>query len=299
MKIVNVEQGTDPWHEWRADKWMASEASIIMGVAPSWYGVKSWIGLMLSKGGLGNDPTEWSERMMEVGRENEAKVLEKWNASDRYSVPFVPMCGETEQPDRSFAASFDGYLPIGPARVPEWVEIKCPTKQAKWHHNVRYWGDIPEYHRVQMLAQFATLDVDEAVGHFVVGGPNGDVRITHLFQRSECEGAIEELASEWRRFWAGENQHLIPTGWPGAVRRYQAAHAAQAQAKARVDEARARLLALADGREVDAFGASIKKQVNKGRLSETLMKEDGIDTDKYRVKPTESWVVRLKKDGDD
>ena len=299
MKIVNVEQGTAPWHAWRADKWMASEASIVMGVAPSSYEVKSWIGLMLSKGGLGNDPTEWSERMLEFGHEHEAAALARVNASDRYDVPFAPVCGETEQPGRAFAASFDGYLQMGPARVPEWVEIKCPTSRAKWHHNLRYWGDIPEHHRTQMLAQFATLDVDEAVGHFVVGGPNGGAWITHLFRRSECEDAIEELASEWRRFWSGETQHTIPTGWPGAVRRYQAAHAAQVKAKVRMDEARARLLELADGREVYGFGASIKKQVTKGRLSETLMKADGIDANKYRGKPTESWVVRLNKEEDD
>ena len=291
MRKMNFEQGSQPWRDWRANKWMASEAASILGLQPSWHRTKSWADLWVAKSGLDDDPSAMAASMMAAGHKHEAETRDVMNKLRL--VPFEPACGETEHETWRFAASFDGYVARGSHGVAEWLEVKCPSSRASWHKGIEKWEDIPEHYRIQMLAQFATMDEKEAICHFVIGGPHGDQWLDKFFQRSECEEEIQHLAHEWQRFWKGEAQCVIPKGWAKAASRYRQAALKEMAAKQAASDAKRKLLELANFNEVVADGVSVKQQTRKGSISQKLMIDAGLDPDDFRNYATKSWVVRM------
>lgn len=102
MQLLELDQGTDAWHEARAKHYCASEAPIIMGVSRH---MKRTEFLMMKATGQQKEFSEWVTRnLLEKGHEAEAKarpLVEAIIGEDLYPVVGVSDCGK-------YLASFDG-----------------------------------------------------------------------------------------------------------------------------------------------------------------------------------------------
>ena len=119
MKIVNFEQGTDEWLQWRRNKPTASRAGTIMGCSP--WKPKTWDDLHVEMAGFEEEHSEFVLRMFEQAHAKEKECRE-------YLYPdFEPVCLEQGK----FTSSLDGICPVKEIEVKQrydWIEIKCPYK---------------------------------------------------------------------------------------------------------------------------------------------------------------------------
>lgn len=102
MQLLELQQGTDAWHEARAKHYCASEAPIIMGVSRH---TKRTEFLAMKATGQVREFSDWVQRnLLDKGHEAEAKarpVVEAIIGEEFYPVVGVSECGR-------FLASFDG-----------------------------------------------------------------------------------------------------------------------------------------------------------------------------------------------
>lgn len=102
MQLLELQQGTDAWHEARAKHFCASEAPIIMGVSRH---TKRTEFLALKATGQVREFSDWVQRnLLDKGHEAEAKarpVVEAIIGEEFYPVVGVSECGR-------FLASYDG-----------------------------------------------------------------------------------------------------------------------------------------------------------------------------------------------
>ena len=117
MQLVNLEQRTPAWHEWRKSGWTATEASILMGLSK----FDSIHDLWELKLGLKSAPDLSRVPAVQYGVAHEDDCRRCWE--DRHGLKATAVCGEcSEHP--LFRASFDG---LTSENVP--VECKCIPKR--------------------------------------------------------------------------------------------------------------------------------------------------------------------------
>ena len=286
MNIIPLEQGSEAWLEWRASRWMASEAAIIMGCQPSWAEVTTWEDLRLQKAGL-FERSEKLERMGAHGHAGEASQLATLNAD--MDCVFEPACVEATV--SHLAASLDGLYVDGEGAV-SWAEIKTPTARAKWHVGIKRFEDIPAHYQWQLIHQFAALGVEEAFCHFRAGP---DVATGHPFSIKEFGERIDRLTSEWLRFSLGESRVKKVGGneWAWWAAEYRSSKEEADAADSRAKEARNMLISLGHGQPAEGHGVKLAKSTRAGAIDTKAMATDGIDVEKYRKPGVESWTIRL------
>ena len=288
MKTVDLEQGTDAWLEWRASRWMASEAAIIMDACPNWFAAKTWDDLRLQKAGLWEND-ERAEKAFAHGHKMEP-VARAFLA--KHGIVGQPACGENSAVPR-LAASFDMLSDDF------WVEIKCPMSKRSKLLDVYAWKDLPAYYQWQMIHQYATIGKNPMVGYFCAYINDTTYRLCKWHFPSVLETssppipAIEDLLEGWERFEAGESQDNTDPEWAKWAGVYRQ-HAQNMKAeKAHLDDAKEALLRLAGGKASKGSGVSVSPVTRAGTVDAKAMQEAGIDVDSFRKPAVESWTVRL------
>ena len=262
MKRVELEQGTPAWLAWRSSRWMASEAAIVMAAAPSWYTNRTWEELRIAKVGLAPEPSEYVQAMFQHGHDHEERAR-NW-ASQGTGYQFEPACIEGDR--GKFAASLDGIAEGEWA----WLEIKCVTPQARWHHTIQHDLELPEYIRWQLLGQWAALDQCELMRCYLAiwdeKNPeysriiNIDIEeLAHPF--GQKTSLIDDLEATWRRFEGG-----LDPAWATWAERWKTGVALRETVQERIDEAARELLRIADGHEVQACGVRATTTTRKGTI---------------------------------
>ena len=175
-RIVNLEQGSAEWLEFRKNKIMASEAPIIMGVSP-WSTVKK-----LWEEKLDLKETQASNRYMQRGNELEPVARQVYESLTNTEVSPVVVVSEKYP---WMGASLDGLSACG-TRV---VEIKCPGKK---DHDIAASGKIPEKYYPQLQHQLAVLSVDSIdyfsfneESHYLVTVQRDDDYIKEMIKREQ------------------------------------------------------------------------------------------------------------------
>lgn len=242
--IIELEQGSGLWLDWRRTKRMASESPVVTRRSP----YQSWTGLRDIKRGASTQQTA----AMAHGHayEHEARM---WAAAETGHL-FEPVCVEKGD----YAASLDG---IDGSSL---VEIKCPFKGREsdtWKFAER--GLISPLYDDQVIHQ---LEVSGAeVCYFAVY--DAATKRGILIERRPDVEAWKKLAAQWDEFWAW---HLTDdpdpaknlrtdADWIASAALY-AASKRQADYYAKIaEEQRARLLELSGG--VNAEGAGVKVSV--------------------------------------
>ncbi len=137
-KIIDLEQGSQEWLEFRRFKIGASLAPVIMGVSPFQTPLQLWEEIMLNE-------TKQSNEAMRKGNRLEPKAR-KW-MNEAYNTCYEPAVLQSIE-HRDIIASLDGYIET--QAEPLILEIKCPGKTA---HEQAIQEEIPEYYFPQLQHQ--------------------------------------------------------------------------------------------------------------------------------------------------
>jgi putative phage-type endonuclease len=186
MKIVNLQQRTREWLQWRRNKIMASDAPIIMGVSP----YKKIDKLYDEKIKCYEEP---KTNYMQRGIDLEPIALRKFE--EETGLIMFPAVGISDEIDW-MAASFDGMTIEGDAIV----EIKSPKRQ---DHNMAVLGNVPIHYMPQIQHQIFVSGLDFAY-FYSFDGTDGVI-----IEVKRDQEFIEKMLDEEKAFW-----HCLQTFTP-------------------------------------------------------------------------------------
>ena len=293
MKKVDLEQGSPEWHEWRASRWMASEAAIVMGRAPTWFQTRSWDDLMIAKMGLAPEPSEFVKARMQRGHELEPEARQ-W-AIDATGYQFEPTC--IEGSIGKFAASLDGLAQGA------WLEIKCVSPEAKWHHKIERDLDIPEYIRWQLLGQWAALGRAPLQCYLAIWDEHHPeysrlIGVDIEALAFDDHDLILELETMWKAF-----DEMPDSPWPAWAQKWHYAVKKRDEAQFWVDECARELLKIADGKDMQGCGVKATTTTRRGSIDWQGFARDQWrenrdileEAELYRRKSTTSTMIKAVK----
>ena len=163
MRLVELDQNTEEWLDWRRSKLSASNAGVIMLSTPSWMPVRTWEALR------GRSEPEARSEFLDLAAEHGQKT--EPIARARFAPDLPAVCAEMDEDDR-FAASLDGWNP----ETNTWLEIKCPMVGRRSKHLMQwktFEGDridrrIQSHVWWQLVHQAAVVGDPSATCQFVV-----------------------------------------------------------------------------------------------------------------------------------
>lgn len=196
MKIIDFEQTSESWLEWRQNGIGASDVGVIMGVDP----YKSPKRLWKEKCGYGS-PIR-SNFAMEHGRKNESVAREKFNK--HLGLDTIPVCIEDDREGYSFCrASLDGW----DSRAEVLIEVKCPVSAQKIH-DLKESEKLPDHWHYQMQWQIGIARPSEEWGFFVLyDARDGEL----IWWKVPFEEEIFlQLQKEATKFWESIRKGICP-----------------------------------------------------------------------------------------
>ncbi len=300
MRIANIEQGAAEWHAWRAERLMASEAPIVMECAPNWWETRTWTDLRALKTGFTKEPPARIHAMRKHGRAAEAGARAELEAKTGFA--FTPICGEAENEQLPFAASFDG---VSLSR--SWCEIKCPAvgKRSKLWRAMAHdapareilAGDLAHYWW-QLVHQAIVFGLPTARCYFAcsiaaanTAAEGETLRILEI--EADCLLVdADRLKEAWQHFEDDtfDRMNRLDSAWLAAAAAWVAARDNARTAAAVEKNARAELIDLAGatsaaggGVRVTRVEASLKTVTNWRAVFDALAEHFDLDDDTRRV----------------
>lgn len=293
MKIVNIEEHTEAWHEWRATGCNASSAPAVMG--ESTYFPKTPFQLYQKETG---QKEVFVNDAMKDGHKYEPVVLQMINdaADITGSEPYVKALGEkdieTEDGPVKMLASFDGYQKENSLRV---VEIKTTVKDSKiWEcgERVYYW---------QMVHQAIVADVSKV--QFVAYAKDTDeirINTVHISEESKVK-----LIKEWKKYSDCINSFTQPeltkddyveTDDEDFVKKAEIYNSYK-EKKSAIDDAmaeiKAELIEMTGGAPTKGGGITVYPVNRKGNVQYKKIPElKDVDLEKYRAKSSSYWAIK-------
>ncbi|MBK6470321.1 MAG: YqaJ viral recombinase family protein [Betaproteobacteria bacterium] len=282
--IVQLVQGSAAWLEHRRGLRNASETPAVMGISP-------WM-------------TPYQLWLLKTGRA-EAEV----NEAMRRGTALEPLArhayevetGLVMQPlvlqDGDYSASVDGMTLEGDLIV----EIKCPYRgqgSALWQQVEG--GEVPVYYAAQVQHQLMVSGA-ELAHLFVYDGQQGLLREV----RPDL-AMFDRIRAAWDAFAVfldsdtpppladADSRQRDDEGWMQAALAFQAAKAEADQAAARVESARAALVALATHPKETGAGVSVTRFWKAGGVDyKKVVELRGVDLERYRSKAREEVRVSV------
>lgn len=296
FKLLNLQQKTQEWLDYRATRITSTDAAAILGVSP-W---DSPLSLYYAKKGMA--PPKYVNEAMKRGAELEDQALEKYTAVTGYKSLMVPMCVESlEYP--WMMTSLDGLE----MDMQSAVEIKCPGERV---FNEIFEGRIPEYHTIQ--CQFHLLVTGfEKIDYFAYY--NDKFMLMSIFRDQPLiDKIIEKCGDFYENLCTNTPPDALPTDavvrsdveWALASEDYLAVkkdinkileHLEGLKQKEK--ECKERLKELANFGSATGCGVKLTRVETVGEID--YSKIDGIqniDLEKYRKEPRVSWrITELSK----
>lgn len=284
MILVNLEQKSQEWYEYRKNKFNASEAGAVMGVNP--YRPKNQFELAHLKYG---DLEIFETERMRAGTEAEPIIREFVNKHLAFSS-FEPCVGVWDKDER-FSASFDGYdealneiLEIKNSKI-EFEKVK-DTKKPSEH----YFMQIQH----QLLVSGAFLC------HFAVRNPESGEII--LIEVKPDKMTQISLASEWKKFeklYKGKKLEPLEviSEDPELLNISEKLQELQLKAKeieAQMKPLKEQAIKLANGHTTKCNGLLVYATTRKiTNYQQVLSDLDIANIDDKYIKTTTSWAVRI------
>ncbi|SCA63073.1 hypothetical protein SCG7086_AI_00180 [Chlamydiales bacterium SCGC AG-110-P3] len=274
--MMELQQNTDEWLEFRRKKIGSSDAPIIMGKSP-W---KTPHQLWEEKTGVGTKDVSYESKAMQRGKFLEPEARKKFEEETGLVVwPDVLI-----HPEHDFMiASLDGITMDGKTAV----EIKCPGAKT---HQMAVDGEVPEHYRIQMQHQMMVVGV-ETMYYFSFDGTQGVI----LEIRRDQE-MIDSLVTCETAFYKCMTEFNSPSPPREDIEWQQRANhwrEIQLQKKRVTDEeklCRQNLIQLAKGKSSYGSGLRVTKVLGKGRvIYDNVPELKSVDLEQYRSPPRESW----------
>lgn len=288
MKIVNFEQGSQDWLNWRRGLLTATDAPMLLGVSPYATPYKGW----QRKLGLIAEQTETEP--MRRGKRDEP-IARDWFIKE-YGIQMDPCCVESDE-FNFIGASLDGLSPCGKYLL----EIKSNGDQ--YHFGLK--DGPPEFHFCQMQHQYLACDNIPEICFYLSWNKSGPIVKEIKLDNVWMQDYIPQAREFWRRVVFHEapvmtnkdykdmNESSI---WYSYANEYRKACEQIKTLEEAKDNYKKELVNLCG--EDSCFGAGIKvmKRVNKGRVDyESIPELIGINVEKYRKSSFSSWTIMLEK----
>ena len=161
---VNLEQGSSEWLDYRRDRIMASDVSVIMGDNP-W---KSPLNLYNDK--ISGESAFFNSAMQ---RGQKLEPMARGWAINKFKTLFIPNVYQHGK-HHWLGASLDGISFDGKT----CIEIKCGLKS----HELAKEGVIPEYYKWQMLCQMEVMNLDKI---YYISYQSDDDVIMMVYERDD------------------------------------------------------------------------------------------------------------------
>lgn len=251
MTVIELEQGSQTWLDWRMNRRMASETPAVTRRSP----YQNWEGLRNVKRGQQTKQTA----AMAHGHANEHAVR-LWAASET-GMLFVPVCVE----DGDYAASLDGLE--GRAIV----EIKAPYKGKQsdtW--KLAEQGLIRPDYDDQVIHQLAVSGAD--VCYFTVYDAESKRGI--ILERRFDADLWAKLQKQWDEFWTWHmtddpdpaKNVRTDSDWAQFAAIYTAAKRQADHFAKLADMARADLIGLAGDESAEGYGVKVSRFEKAGSV---------------------------------
>jgi putative phage-type endonuclease len=292
LEIVDVEQGSEEWHEYRQGKRPASITPMLMGTSKFQDAADAYDAMQ----GEQEDAPSFVEKIRDWGNRMEPKARAK--LSEILGQPVFPVVGHRGQ----YSASLDGFVVVGGKRI--GYEIKAPFSGARsqtWKAAVK--DQIEPGYADQIEHQVQVFDLDEAYLFVYVDDTNW-----RLEQYRYRDGRWEEIEKGWVQF---VKRHLETftrpnpyaeredSEWSIAAGIFVNAKNALDDAEKVVEEARERLIKLADGKKSSGFGVAVNIYPKRGALDYKAALEfyaPEVEVEPFRKAPSTVTSVNILKE---
>lgn len=290
MKIINLEQNTTEWLEFRKNKIGASDAVIIMGDSPWTTPLQLW------ERKLGFSLEQPESRAMSEGKRLESVAREAFEKE--MSLNFPAMVGISDSHEWMMA-SFDGLNKRAA------VEIKVPGEK---DHTEACRGNIPKKYRYQLQHQLAVADLDmlyyysfDAMRYRLDGEWQGII-----IEVERDQEMIDKMIEEEIKFLKclttctppelSEKDYNLrhDKEWNFATRNWISANENLKLAEIQEKEMRHQLMEACHSMNSRGCGVKVQKIMRKGSVDYSKITElKEIDLEQYRKPVAESWRIIL------
>lgn len=282
IELIDLQQGSPEWHEFRLKGLGASDAPIYMGVSP-W---ESPYGLWQQKLGLKKGPEE--NDAMRRGKEKEEIARKEFETQSGISVK--PVVIKNREYPHLFT-SMDGI----DSSFTKAVEIKVP---GKIDHESAMDGIIPEKYKWQLTQQLIVCDLDmiyyfswnedsSKIIEFSCGKTNRDNLLDESKKFWECVDNLKEPALTERDYALRTDKEFLQAEYD-----YLSAKKDRQDAEEREKRLREELIRLSGDQCCRGSEVRLTKYVTRGRIdygSVPSLKE--IDLEPYRKPNSVSWRI--------
>lgn len=291
MKIIDLEQGSSAWHEFRGMHIGASDAACIMGC-----GFKSALKLWQEKLGL-IEPEPMNAAMRRgVAMEEEAR---QW-ACKELGIEFIPtVIKSDEHPWR--AASLDGLS----ACKTKALEIKCPKEGGKAHKEALK-GLVVNYYIPQLQHQYMASDGFITHLWYAVYLGNNDGIIIKVEKDDDYCTTLHEKELQFKTCL---DNLVAPTGskkerddeeWQKLATEAASYKSQELSAKSGLSNVRQRAVELSGGESCTGFGLTMQLVRGNGSYDwDAINMAAGCDVrslmDMHKLEGKPSWRMNIKK----
>lgn len=282
MQVIEMQQNTPEWIEWRSTKIGASDAPIICGVSPYKKPLKLWEEKIT---GAKSSITESMQR----GHDLEDMIRNMVNENE--SAKYEPLCVQDEMYDWMIA-SLDGYdrlrdkiLEIKTTKRETFDKVKAGDIPIHWIYQMQHQMFVTNFFKAR-LAVFCEDELYETCVH-------------------RDEAIIEEILAKEEAFY----QSLITFQPPESdikkrddeearevVEAFKAAKEARDDAEEQYKICRDSIVYVANGESFECDGVKARKTFTKGSIDykaafESLPESKGVNLEMFRKPAREVWNI--------
>jgi len=283
VRVVQLEQGSEAWLDFRRNRRNASETSVVLGISP----YQKPMQLARIKRG---EAKQYTNAAMSRGSAYEAEAR-AWYECET-GIFGEPAVVELEP----YAASLDFWNQE--KRIV--VDFKVPSSESSDLWQMALKGDCPAYYACQLQHQAALVDAD--ILQLAVYMPElKDGRIITIERSAK---AWEEIRQAWDSFWT---EYMLPESlqddertdqdWLDSVERYRAAKTAYDAANSLLESIKEELIELANKQSAKGCGLTLTKTEKPGSVKwAEVAKALNPPADlvaKYTGKASTSFAIRI------
>lgn len=280
MIIIDYEQNSPAWQEWRAGVYGASDAAAMLDISP----YKSRDTLLQEKATGKTAPvSEWMQGLFAAGHAAEAAIMPELEA--RIGEPLYNLVGEAEG---YIAASFDGITYDQQTIVEHKLLRNSNASRKRFEMAAR--GEVAEHDMAQVQQQLLVSGAARCL--FCVSDGTAE-RLAIAEIKPDPEWFVRLLAG-WKQFTA-DLAACEDTAFLEAAAEWRAIKTQQTAIDAAEKAARQRLEAIgeASGRKtLTGGGITLSCTERKGNVDYSKIPElQGIDLEPYRKAGSSYWKI--------
>lgn len=289
-RVVDLEQGSQQWLDFRKTRLGASDIPIIMGESPWCTPYQLWCQK------LDLVPSQSENFAMSEGKRMEPVIRQM--IVDLIGEPLTPLVAVSLNNDR-ILASVDAITETHK----RMYEIKYPSLQ---DHEYAMDGTCPKKYYGQLQAQMYVFDLIR--NHYSSYHPQDELRIVPIDRDETYIQTMIEMAEDFlecldtltpppmtdRDFF-----ERYDNDWKTAALEYQLAEKIMTAAAEKKEVCRKALIALAGESNTTGEGIRLSRTIRRGAVDYSAIEAlKEIDLEQYRKPSISSWRIDIKKQGE-